>query len=185
MPPYVAASPPRSWGPYQLWGGHARQGGRAGRGPARGRSRPSLPGSFLRDSHLCESFRCFLKLLFRLWPQALPGCGGRAVPPAPKRGCCVVPPHPRWWPRGLWGHVLLSKEAAASVAHTVCGWVRPGAPAGNPKVSKHRPLAPATHQGGPERSTLIFRGFRSHLGSVPQTGFRGTLGPEAARGNDF
>lgn len=48
LPPYVAASPPRSWGPYQLWGGHARQGGRAGRGPARGRSRPSLPGSFLR-----------------------------------------------------------------------------------------------------------------------------------------
>lgn len=60
-----------------------------------------------------------------------------------------------------------------------------GSPAGNPEVSKHRPLAPATHQGGPERSTLTFRGFRSHLGSVPQTGFRGTLSPEAARGNDF
>lgn len=166
--------------------GRARQARRAGRRRSCEGQEQTQPARFLpKDSHLCGSFRCFLKLLFRLWPQALPGCGGRAVPPGPKRGRCVVPPHPRWWPRGLWGHVLLSKEAAASVAHTVCGWVRPGAPAGNPEVSKHRPLAPATHQGGPERSTLTFRGFRSHLGSVPQTGFRGTLGPEAARGNDF
>lgn len=162
-PPTCPPSPHRLLGAPQGWscicprrrqpalpdpgGPTAGEEGGAGRGPARGRSGPSLPGSFPRDRPLHRSFRCFLKLLFRLWPRALPGCGGRPCLRA-ARGAAAWRPHILGGGPVGFGATHSSARRQLQAWFTQCGWARPGAPAGNPEVSEHHPLTPATHRLG-------------------------------------